>query len=300
MVKKYVRYLAVVLFVFAASVLQASDCTRTSVGFIPIMDGLGLYPSGLNTPPPAHITQGQARAAQLKSWPRMVLMSVGMSNTNQHFEAFRRVELQTTDKAANLKIVNGATGKQVSSSWADPNNDCYVFADEKLAMQGALPKDVGVLWVLVTNAANGAYPIWRAGVKKDTRQALLTLVAHYPNVQLIFLSSMPYGGYQPPIGGLHPEPHSYDHGLIMRELITEHLKGTLLPGRWIEWGPYLWADGLVPRSDGLTWACSDYVNDGCHPTAAGGTKVAEMLSGFFRHDPVAKMWFLPSSGGHSR
>jgi lysophospholipase L1-like esterase len=51
---------------------------------------------------------------------------------------------------------------------------------------------------------------------------------------------------------------------------------------WIAWGPYLWADGVEPRSDGLVWLCEDVnPNDGIHPSQSGETKVADMLVEFF-------------------
>lgn len=285
------------LVVFSLAVVYGSDCFRTSVGLIPLIDGPGLYSSGLNTAPPAHIARGQAIASALRTLPRVALMSVGMSNTNQYFEAFRRNEETTTDKASNLRIINGATGKQASSSWANPNDDVYGFADEKIVASGATPLDVRVLWVLSTNGANGGFPYWRERVKNDTREALYAIVDKYPNVQLIFISSMIYGGYNTPQGGLHPEPYSHEHGIVMKELITEHLKGTLLPDRWIAWGPYMWTDGVKPRSDGLIWLCGDFVNDGCHPSLQGAYKVGGILSSFFRTDPVAKIVFTAAGGG---
>jgi len=283
-------------FVFSLAVVYGSDCFRTSVGLTPLIDGPGLYPSGLNTAPQAHVARGQTIAAALRALPKLASMSVGMSNTNQYFEAFRRSEETTTDKASNLVIINGATGKQVSSSWANPNDDVYAYVDEKIFARGATPLDVRVLWVLLTNAANGGFPYWREHVKNDTREALYTIVNKYPNVQLIFMSSMIYGGYNAPQGGLHPEPYSHEHGIVMKELITEHLNGTLLPDRWIGWGPYMWTDGLKPRSDGLIWLCGDFVNDGCHPSFQGAHKVGDILSSFFRTDPVAKIWFTAAGG----
>ena len=64
------------------------------------------------------------------------------------------------------------------------------------------------------------------------------------------------------------------------------------------WGPYLWADGLNPRSDGFTWACSDVLaTDFTHPSSTGIGKVADQLLAFFKTDPTATPWFLKKMVG---
>jgi hypothetical protein len=67
---------------------------------------------------------------------------------------------------------------------------------------------------------------------------------------------------------------------------------------WLAWGPYLWADGRKPRSDGLIWECTDFISDGTHPSDAGRTKVAQLLLSFFKTDSTATIWFLknPATG----
>src|SRR5207248_1618692 len=61
---------------------------------------------------------------------------------------------------------------------------------------------------------------------------------------------------------------------------------------WIAWGSYLWADGLNPRSDGLTWQQSDFEGDGTHPSTAGETKVGTMLMNYFLDSPFTEPWFV--------
>jgi hypothetical protein len=99
---------------------------------------------------------------------------------------------------------------------------------------------------------------------------------------------------------LNPEPYAYESGFAVRWLIERQIagdstlasEGPRAAAPWLAWGPYLWANGLTPRGDGLIWERSDFVNDGTHPSESGRRKVAEMLLAFFHNDPLARQWYL--------
>src|SRR5205823_2129142 len=98
--------LTVTAVLCSAGVAQASDCSRTSVGFTPINDlgtgkyqGFegGLYSGGSNLPPAAHALAGRTLAAGVgprdpngkpDASGRYVLISIGMSNTTAEFQRF--------------------------------------------------------------------------------------------------------------------------------------------------------------------------------------------------------------------
>ncbi len=53
-------------------------------------------------------------------------------------------------------------------------------------------------------------------------------------------------------------------------------------------GPHHWADGRTPRADGLPWECTDFADDGTHPSNAGVSKVAEVLMITFTSSPYVR------------
>jgi hypothetical protein len=56
----------------------------------------------------------------------------------------------------------------------------------------------------------------------------------------------------------------------------------------------LWADGTTPRSDGLTWECSDLEEkDGTHQATSAEGKVGQMLLDFMLNSPFTARWFRP-------
>ena len=68
---------------------------------------------------------------------------------------------------------------------------------------------------------------------------------------------------------------------------VDYLKGDV---PWLAWGPYLWANGTMPRSDGLTWQIDDFELDGERLSAKGAQKGAQLLLQFLLGEPTAS-WF---------
>lgn len=308
------------LFSFGWSAV-ASDCSKTSVGLTPINDlgtGMykgekgGLYPDGKNVRPPPHDTAGQLigdavvprnGGGQPDPGGRYVLISIGMSNTTQEFTTFKTIADAAPAKDPRLVIVDGAQSAVTAGEWAKSNSP-WETVDSRLAAAGVTPQQVAVAWVKVVDAnPDNGWPAFAQTLKDEMVVIAQKLTDRYPNIRLAYFSSRIYAGYA--TGTLSPEPYAYESGFSAKWLIGDQLAGSqalnfktesgAVEAPWLSWGPYLWADGLVPRSDGLTWACSDLQNDGVHPSASGKAKVAGLLLDYFRTDSTAHQWFSPSA-----
>jgi hypothetical protein len=173
-----------------------------------------------------------------------------------------------------------------------------------LDQAGVTPKQVQIAWVKQADIRpTAAFPNDAMALQSELEEIAHILVARFPNIKIAYYSSRIYAGYAST--ALNPEPFAYQSGFAVKWTIEKQINSSsdlnYDPSRgevkapWLAWGPYLWADGLSPRGDGLTWSCSQYIDDGTHPApGAGGARerVAQMLLQFFKNDVTAKLWFL--------
>lgn len=302
------------------------DCSLTSFNLAPIMDlgtnlygGFpgGLYGNGSNVRPAAHEAAGVQIANSIvplnaSGTPdslngKIALISIGMSNTRSEFERF--IADASLDASLNdqLVIVNGAQNGNTLEEWSPVNALPWSVAETRLATAGVTPDQVQVAWVKLTQGVGGldpnTYPSYAQQFATDLEVIARNLKIHYPNVKLAYFSSRtrPYTIQQ---NALNPDFFSYEFGFGVKWLIENQINGSpslaysgpQAVAPWIAWGPYLWADGTNPRSDGFTWACSDTIEDGVHPSNTGQGKVSGLLLNFFKNDTTSAGWFLDPVG----
>ena len=289
----------------------------------------GLYGNGKNAPPASHQAAAQKELAKIRPLDpngepsragRIVLVSLGMSNTTQEFSQFKKIADADPNRSPNLVIVDCAQGGQAAAQWAYPDKykrtdrrtgrqrpSPWVVMDERIKKVGATAGQVQLVWIKQAEmgpANLGEFPKHAHVLQKNIAVILQKLKARFPNLRIAYLSSRIYAGYAG--GPLNPEPYAYESAFSVRWLIEDQIKGKPelnydpqkgeVESPLLLWGPYLWGDGVKPRqSDGLVWKREDLAGDGTHPSQSGRQKVAGMLLTFFKTDVNAKGWFLKSS-----
>jgi hypothetical protein len=277
----------------------------------------GLYGGGKNEPPEAHraaaIAEGK-RITPLDEQGRptkegkIVLLSVGMSNTAGEFMTFKEMADRDPVKSPQVVIVNGAVGGAGAKSWAMGADGPWSTLAGRLKEANVSAQQVQIIWIKHAEAMPDPdqMPLeYAKNLKGWLASIVRTLKARYPNVRIVYLSSRIYGGYNAAgLRRVNPEPFAYESAFSVRWLIQEQIKGDAglnydpMKGKVVApvllWGPYLWADGIKPRKeDGLVWERQDFEKDGVHPTGKDGArKVAEQLLRFFKNDALARTWFV--------
>lgn len=299
----------------ASLIAQAADCSKSSIGVLPLNDPAfqtyqgfqgGLYPDGANVRPAAHQAAGLQAAARIRprnakgeideAEGKIALLSIGMSNTHQEFSVFMRL---AGERRLNprLVLVNGAQGGWSADRLVANPKPFWDTILGRLAEQGLTPAQVQAAWLKEADAGPTlSFPEDAGQLQGELRQIVLSLRGLFPNLQVVYLSSRTYGGYATTL--LNPEPYSFQSGFAVKWLIEEQIQGepelSYEEGKvpWLAWGPYLWADGATPRADGLLWACEDVrPDDGTHPSDSGQQKVAQLLLDFLESDSSARSWF---------
>ncbi len=270
----------------------------------------GLYPNGSNLRPPQHEAAGLVLSRQIQPLAmdgqvdeeggRILLISIGMSNTASEFEAFIRLVQRQPAINPQLVLINGALPNQIAERWANPEGIAWQELDRKITAFGFSSQQVQVAWVKLTNTGGGDFPQKAMALQADLQTIVQNLREKFPNLKLVFLSSRTrsytYGR------GLSPEPLAYETGFAVKWLIEKQIQGhpdlNFDPDQgevkavYLSWGPYLWADGENPREDGFLWLPSDLTSDCTHPSPAGADKIGQELWDFFSTDSITRDWFL--------
>ncbi len=271
----------------------------------------GLYPGGVNTPPPAHLKAGLAMAEKIVPLDadghpspdgKIVLISIGMSNTTMKFQVFMRIAAQDHDLNPKLVLVDGAQGGQVAWVTSNPKMPFWEVVDQRLKAAGVTCNQVQAGWVLQANGGpSRPFPVESKELQQNLEDTLHVMHDKFPNLKITYLSSRTYGGYA--TSPLNPEPFAYEGGFSVKWLIADQINGKpelnydpakgAVRAPWIAWGPYVWADGVKPNKDGLSYTIDDYVEaDRTHPSESGRMKVATHLLAFLKSDPTSRSWFV--------
>jgi lysophospholipase L1-like esterase len=290
----------------------------------------GLYPNGLNQPPPDQDSAARARRNAIEPYDvngddspfgRYVLLSIGGSTATQiwcspssappctAWSFTGRAAMDPAVNRASLVIVNGAVDSADAKSWMSPASPNYErIKVARLAPLGLSENQVQAAWVHLSNPNPAAsLPADSADAYQfliNVGQVVRTLKIRYPNLQIVFLSSPLYGGYATPVP---LEPFAFEEGfsvkwaiesqiMEMRGQTANPLAGTLSNFRKaapvLLWAPYFWTNGTAPRSDGTAADRIDFEPDGVHPSQTGENKLAAILLEFFRTSPYTRCWFV--------
>ena len=271
---------------------------------------LGLYEPGSNAAPASQ--RSLAQWASLAIVPRdadgapsadglIGWVAIGMSNTNQEFAAFERMEDTRPGRNPRLVVLDAAVGGQSAEVIQDPLASYWITVAQRVTAAGLSPLQVQVAWLKEAEGAvpDSSFPAAAETLTTHLQHIVQGLTDRFPNLRLCYLSSRTYGGYS--AAPNRSEPLSLETGFAVRWLIARQVSGdpqlNADPGAGpieapvLLWGPYLWANGAMPRaSDGLTWDPADVESDGVHPSASGEAKVAHLLQEFLATEASAAPW----------
>lgn len=276
----------------------------------------GFYPDGHNERPKDHEAAGLKLAKQVQplnaqgqpeSNGKIVLLSVGMSNTSQSSDGFQRAIRDASDLNPRVQFVNGAQGGMTAAAIQDPEDgrrgkQYWDTVDQRLKQAGVSREQVQVVWIKQADAGpTQGFPKYAQTLQAELVKIVQILPERFPNMKLAYLSSRTYGGYA--TTGLNPEPYAFESAYSVKWLIEQQIKGdkslNFDPARgevkapWLSWGPYLWANGSTPREDGFSYEPADFTpSDGTHQSPSGQRKVGQLLLKFFESDSTTKPWFV--------
>ncbi len=274
----------------------------------------GVYANGSNVDTAAHTSFGQGLAAGIQPLDSngnydpngsYVLLGIGLSITQDVLNTFVPMAMVDPAKNAHLVVVNGASGGASANELTSINSNLFweAILNNYLPNAGVTANQVVAVWFMdVDGGPSGTFPSDMTTLQSQYETVAQNLLTEFPHLKIAYVSSVYYTGYSNGVKTLDPEPYAYESGFAVKNMIQDQLngnsnlnfdpaKGTVL-APWMAWGPYVWANGMLPRSDGMAYTCHDVLSDGTHPNSGARLKVSQQLLNFLKSDSTATQWFV--------
>jgi hypothetical protein len=281
----------------------------------------GLYFDGSNQDSAQHYNDGINFAQSLTPLDangnpdpvngQMVMLGLGISTIGVEMGAFVPMANGDPEKNPSVLVMNGTEPHASATDFADRASLYWsTLVDDIIPNAGASPNQVvAVLFEDIDKSPKGTYPKDDVQLQSELESVAQNILSFFPNAKMLFYQPRAYSGFSNGVSSVDPEPYVYEQGFAIRGAIEDQISG--LPSLnynpasgpvmapWLSWGPYTWANGMIPNSSGLAYSCQDFIgsNDGHHPSQKyGAPKIAAQFLNFFKTSPLTVPWFL--AAGH--
>ncbi|MBL8843609.1 MAG: hypothetical protein JNL90_18960 [Planctomycetes bacterium] len=298
----------------------AQNCGTASLGLVPLDDlkegdylGLegGLYPGRSNDCPTDHLLAGRDRSRAIVPLDAsgapaadgvIGVAAIGMSFTAQVFNACANLAALDSEVPRSLHFASLCGAGEDLEEIRDPNDDYWtVTVPAQLVAAGITAEQVQVAWILEgTPRQTLPFPDHVEQTAGYWVEVLHIVQQTFPNVKLAFLTPLYWQGYS--LITPATEPYYYEQAWSVRSVVERQLAqdpelewdASRGPVRspWVAWGPYLWSDGVEPRSDGLFLDCTDFSPDGGHLGDGGMEKLGARLHHFLKSHRACTRWSI--------
>jgi hypothetical protein len=275
----------------------------------------GLYLNGSNSRPASFDAAGVTIAQSIQPLDvngnpdpvngKIGLMSVGMSALFDTWLTFTTDSHGDSTVNPKVVLVPGAQPRAYAKNFASATDGFWnpIFQNF-LPESGITAAQVQVVYIKdIDPTPKGAFPADMAKLQSEYESIVQNVHAKFPNVKLAYFGGSVYTGYSNGLSNIDNEPWAYESAFAVKWAIQDQISGNVnlnwdptkgpVKAPWMSWGAYPWANGLLARGDGTTWACADIKYDGFHPSDPyGREKETNLMLNFFKSDDTTAPWFL--------
>ncbi|MDZ4664919.1 MAG: T9SS type A sorting domain-containing protein, partial [Bacteroidota bacterium] len=278
----------------------------------------GQYPSGSNSRPQLQLTRALNQANSITPLNalgavdlingKVAMIGIGASNPRTEFASFQSYcdTFQCLNKK--LEVVNVCKGGIGIQKMNYDTAAYWIKANDTLVAHSLTSLQVQIVWIEQehTQSTNTIFPNAPQQLIADYKKLLQIILIKYPNVKMAYINSRAYAGYTDNSTGAGLRaPRDYYNSWAVKWLIENQINnvagyeyaGANANIPFIDWATNSWANGNIPKQDGLFWDCvNDFgITDGLHLSPNGEMKVGKRLFGYFSMDTTAKVWFIDAT-----